>query len=326
MPAGHNEDRNHSTQVAEIGAAPESGDCSDAPSQPILTRPQWEQRANSHRVQVSRWTEPFRARRRINQSHPVHDFLFVYYQYSPSKLEQWHPGIGVRLSDAVENEVFGSKHYRTLDGYLLCDPRLMKEKEAGRLRWIADLLRQTQANRGNFSCLGLHEWAMVYQGHEIRHEKTTRLRLPQEEIDHIVESRAITCTHFDAFRFFAESAKPLNRVLPTLEQRPLFEQPACIHANMDLYKWAFKSMPWIGSDLVLRCFDLAMAARAVDMRASPYDLSEYKIYEPIKIETAEGRSLYEKLQREIADRARLLRIELAEKIEYVLSIVERPQV
>jgi hypothetical protein len=97
------------------------------------------------------------------------------------------------------------------------------------------------------------------------------------------------------------------------------EQPGCIHANMDLYKWAFKSMPWIGSDLLLRCFRLALYAREIDMRASPYDLSSYGEYDPVLIETAEGRQQYEKLQRGVADQAAPLRRELIEEIESLLS-------
>ena len=162
---------------------------------------------------------------------------------------------------------------------------------------------------------------MVYRGAEVRHEKTTPLRLPQAEIDAIVESRPLTCTHFDAFRFFADSAKPLNRTEPTLESRPQMEQPGCIHANMDLYKWAYKSMPWVGSEILMKCFRLAMKAREVDMRASPYDLSAYGNYEPILIETAVGRAQYEQEQREIAAAAAPLRDELAIKIEQVIATI-----
>ena len=68
---------------------------------------------------------------------------------------------------------------------------------------------------------------------------------------------------------------------------------------MDLYKWASKCMPWVGSDLLWQCFQLALKARELDMRASPYDLSEYG-YEPVKIETPEGRAEYETLQRQIS--------------------------
>lgn len=283
----------------------------------------WQKLASDHAKAVRRWTEPFRARRRTGQSHPVHDFLFVYYQYSPTKLEQWHPGIETYLVDHQLGS-FSPAHYRFLEDreLIYCDPLQIGQKELGRLRWIASLLRKTRQRRGNYSCLGLHEWAMVYQGDEVRHGKTTGLRLPQAEIDGLVESRPVTCSHFDAYRFFAAEARPLNRLAPTLESRMEMEQPACIHANMDLYKWAFKSMPWVGSDLLRRCFDLAMSARAVDMRASPYDLSKYEDFEPVKIETPEGRSQYEQLQRRIAEQAQPLREELASQLERVVQLAE----
>ena len=284
-----------------------------------LPKEEWQLLAEQHGDAMRRWTVPFRERRRVGKSHPVHDFLFVYYRYSSAKLEVWHPGVGILLENAVGNSHYSNSAYRQEGRDIFCDPNLIKQKEKDRLIWIADLLRRTQQNRANYSCLGLHEWAMVYRGEEIRHEHTTELRLPQEEIDQVVESRPLTCSHFDAFRFFASEAKPLNRVNPTLLERPAFEQPACIHANMDLYKWAFKSMPWVGSDLLRRCFELAMSARAIDMRASPYDLSEYQEYEPIKIETAEGRAEYEREQRQIADLAAPLRNELILAIERVLS-------
>ena len=45
------------------------------------------------------------------------------------------------------------------------------------------------------------------------------------------------------------------------------------------------------------------------MRASPYDLAEYG-YEPIKIETPEGRTEYETMQREISRQSIPLRQQL----------------
>jgi hypothetical protein len=286
-----------------------------------LEKTKWQELAQQHASDVRAWTVPHRERRRVGESHPIHDFLFVYYRYSSMKLEKWHPGVNVHLQGTTLNDGgFSTKFYREIDSGLVCDPSFLRPKEVDRLDWIFELLRRTESNRPNYSCLGLHEWAMVYRGKEVRHEQTTQLRLPQSEVDQLVESRPLTCTHFDAFRFFAEEAKPLNRTLPTLNERPEYEQPACIHANMDLYKWAFKSMPWIGSDLLKRCFDLAMAARSVDMRASPYDLSKYDGYEPIRIETAEGRAEYEREQRQIAKAAVPLREELAAKIEHVVNL------
>lgn len=289
----------------------------------LMPLAEWKQALSQHLDRVRKWTEPYQQRRAAGTSHPVEDFLFVYYQYSSGQLQKWHPGMGVMLEpDSTTAGYFDSKYYRADSSKVFADTSLMSKKESDRLRWTANMLRQTAARKGNFSCLGLHEWAMVYRGSEVRHEKTTPLRLPQAEIDAIVESRPLTCTHFDAFRFFAIDARPLNQIQPTLESRPELEQPACIHANMDLYKWAFKSMPWVGSELLVECFALAMQAREIDMRASPYDLSGYGDYSPIRIETASGRSEYEQLQRQISQRAAPLRNKLIEKIEQVIERID----
>ena len=130
----------------------------------------------------------------------------------------------------------------------------------------------------------------------------------------MIESRTVACTHHDAFRFFSKQARPLNRIQPTLDTRHENEQPGCVHANMDLYKWAAKSMPWIGSGLLLETFTLAMELRDLDMRASPYDLSRWGVV-PVKIETAEGRKEYEGEQRRLAGIASGLRQRLIAAID-----------
>ncbi len=65
------------------------------------------------------------------------------------------------------------------------------------------------------------------------------------------------------------------------------DQPGCIHVNMDLYRFAYKIAPFCPSELVADAFDLARAAREVDMRASPYDLSGYG-FAPLRIEISGG--------------------------------------
>jgi len=286
----------------------------------------WEERAAMHKLRAERHTLPARKRKDHGALHPVEDFLFQYYPYSFTLLEQWHPGTGVMLELPLtlqeEREeaappalpaTFNGKHYTAGADGIHMDTTKLADKERGRLEWIRDLLNATSGRPPVFSCHGLHEWAMVYRGKEVRHEKTTRLRLPQAEIDAIVESRPLCCTHHDAFRFFAPEARPMNRLQPSLDTRILLEQPGCVHANMDLYKWAAKGMPWVGSDLLLDCFELALELRELDMRASPYDLAAWG-YEPVKIETAEGRKNYEAEQRCLAAKAALLRESLIQKL------------
>ena len=152
---------------------------------------------------------------------------------------------------------------------------------------------------------------------EVRHNAWP-LRFPSARIAEIVESMPLCCSHFDAFRFFTTPARPLNRLQPTREAAADLEQGGCLHANMDLYKWAAKSMPWIGSDLLMDCFELAVDLRDLDMRASPYDLKPWG-REPVRIETAEGRRIYENEQKELAAKARPLRQRLIDAIRLTLT-------
>ena len=259
-------------------------------------------------------------RRDRGQPHPIVDFLFEYYPFPFSLLENWHPGVGLALeadSPALPPP-FSERCYRLADGRIMADPEKLSGKERQRLVWMIELLEATSGRAGNFACHGLHEWAMVYRGKEVRHEKTLELRLPHAEIDALVESRPICCSHHDAFRFFAPEARPMNRLQPDLESRVLLEQPGCLHANMDLYKWAAKVMPWVGSDLLLDGFELAVELRELDMRASPYDLTDWG-REPVRIETPEGRRVYETEQRRLAAKAEPLRNRLIEKLRMTLD-------
>lgn len=288
----------------------------------ILEWEEWQALADTHLAAAQAFTAGPRHRRDRGEAHPVEDFLFDYYPYPLALIEQWQPGFGVALRIRDKEELparFLGKRYRIEGDLCFLDHGLMAEKERERLAWIHGLLVATQNHPPNFACHGLHEWAMVYRAEEIRHSSLAPLRLPQAEIDALIESRPVVCTHHDAFRFFSKQALPLNRIQPTLDTRHENEQPGCVHANMDLYKWAAKSMPWIGSELLLETFRLANRLRDLDMRASPYDLSAWKVA-PVKIETPEGRREYEAEQRNLADAAR----ELREKLIGRLAEITRP--
>jgi hypothetical protein len=283
----------------------------------VLSVAEWQGRVGRHRERAERWTKPTRKRREAQVPHPIDDFLFTYYPFSFAKLEDWHAPLGTMLEEQKPMpERFMRSPYRLEDGFVFSEAPV-DPKERQRLRWIGELLMATRDRTPNFGCHGLHEWAMVYGGQQVRHEKTTPLRLPQAEIDALVESRPLLCSHFDAFRFFSPQVQPLNRTQPTLDGRPENEQPGCIHANMDLYKWASKAMPWIGSDLLIDCFEQSLALRDLDMRASPYDLSGWG-REPVRIETVEGRREYEVEQRALAERSAGLRQRLIEALSFVV--------
>jgi hypothetical protein len=250
------------------------------------------ERAAAHRARLAPYVEPHLERRRTGEKHPVHDFLFTYYSFSPAKLLDWQPGWPDSGSAAV----------------------LAKREPL--VAVTLQLLRATVSRPATFACFGLHEWAMVHQADETRHP--VPLRLGAAGTDDVVESHRITCSHFDAYRFFTPSAAPLNRLRPGRDDRAAYEQPGCLHATMDLYKHAFRLWPLVGSDLVADCFVLAWDVRAVDMRAAPYDLASLG-FPPIRIETPEGKQEYAALQRGFADRATPLRASLIEVCERLLT-------
>jgi hypothetical protein len=294
------------------------------PVMTVLSADDWREMVRAHRERVGRHTGPARRRKDCGIPHPIEDFLFQYYPFPLSLLENWQPGAGAALEwpegAALPEEVrFHPRHYVRWGGLISAEPGLMTEKERGRISWTRDLLAATASRPPFLSCHGLHEWAMVYGGSEVRHEKVAPLRLPQAEVDALVESRPICCSHHDAFRFFAPGARRFNRLEPSLEARLEYEQPGCVHANMDLYKWCAKTMPWTGSELLLESFELAMELRSLDMRASPYDLAAWGC-DPIRIETPEGRRAYEAEQKRLSFLAMQVRSRLIARIDVTLEL------
>jgi hypothetical protein len=241
---------------------------------------------------------------RAGEPHPVWDFLFTYYSLKPRQLRRWHPGFGRALTGAGAVRFADRAGYgRRGDAVTVTPEYLAARRET--VAFVADLLAATAARPARLNCFGLHEWAMVYRAPEVRHAQVP-LRLSASETDAVVESMPLRCTHFDAFRFFTDAAVPRNADALTRHAQTATEQPGCVHANMDLYKWSYKLGPLLESNLLMDCLDLAADARVLDMRASPYDLSDYGI-EPIAIEDPAGRAEYVRRQQDIANLAVPLR-------------------
>ena len=300
----------------------------------MLSRAEWEPLAEAHAARVDRFVRPHLERREARVKHPVHDFLFTYYSQRPAQLRRWHPGVGVALEDAPEHA--GWKGYRvstTLAGARCSTtgPAVAGGRSGARVEvdpaYVASqrplveairrLLVATASRPAQLGCFGLHEWAMVHRAseHGPRHEWP--LRLGERGTDEVVEGHRITCTHFDAFRFFTPSARPLNTLSPGSRDREEFEQPGCLHAGMDLYKHAFRLSPMVPSELVADCFELAWDIRVLDMRASPYDLADLGL-DPVRIETAEGKRAYADAQAAFAERGAPLRARLVEACDALM--------
>jgi len=286
----------------------------------VLTREQWRDLELSHEQRADAATEAHRARRSDRVAHPVEDFLFTYYPFRPALLRRWHPGPGVVLEDAVGLPRAGWKHYREVCRDVELDVAGYLASRGGTVDFVRELLTATAGRPAQLGCFGLHEWAMVYRqtADEVRH-RDWPLRLGAEGTDALVEGLQIRCTHFDAFRFYTAPARSLNLLQPTRETQVALEQPGCLHAGMDLYKWAMKLAPAVPGDLVLDCFDHARAIRELDMRASPYDLSALG-YEPVRVEEPSGRAEYAAAQRAFAERGQVLRERLVRVIDALRAL------
>ncbi len=283
----------------------------------VLAVPEWQRRRADHERRVDGLVAAHLARRRDGVRHPVADFLFTYYSFRPARLRRWHPGAGVVLAGAPPP----GPEYAAVSGGATLDHAGLLGRRRATVAQTRELLAATASRPARLGCFGLHEWAMVYRQApgDLRHHAWPLRTDPTP----VVEANPLRCTHFDAFRFFTEPARPRNEVTLTRADQVGFEQPGCLHANMDLYRWAYTLVPLVPSELVVDCFELARDIRTVDMRASPYDLSALGL-EPVRVETPGGRAEYTRLQREFADRAAPLRASLIDECDRLLALAEPP--
>ena len=276
----------------------------------MLEPEQWRALEAAHEERVDTATSAHRARWSGGRTHPVEDFLFRYYNNPPARLRRWHPGADVVLSYAAHLPRAQWAHYRTESDAVRLDLDAFVAARGPAVAFVRQVLSATVSRPAQLGCFGLHEWAMVHgiPADDVRHAGWP-LRLGSEGTDAVVEGHGIRCSHFDAYRFFTDSASPRNALRPTRESQVAMEQPGCLHAGMDVYKWAFKLTPLVPSDLVADAFDLAREIRVLDMRASPYDLRELG-HDPVRIETPEGKAAYVEAQRAFAARSNELRLRL----------------
>ncbi len=301
----------------------------DSPDEPsrILSASDAHEARVWHESRADALTAGHRERKAAGVKHPIEDFLHTYYPFTPAQLRRWHPGWQVGYPSAADAPVAGTQDVEadgsrrwycdSADGVRRADTEAFLSARGDAVAWMWRLLNASRASAKpmNLSCFGLHEWAMVYRlkpGQQ-RHESLP-LRLGQEETNRVVEESRIVCTHFDAFRFFTPEAVPLNASTPTRKTQHVRENPACLHAGMDLYKWAMKLVPLVPSSLVLDCFEHAHEIRVLDMEASPYDCRSLG-YGVVAIETAEGRAEYVRRQESLAVRSDELRSRIIHLLE-----------
>ncbi len=280
----------------------------------------------AHHARIDALTAGHRARRAAGLAHPVEDFLFTYYRHSAAKLRRWHPGPGVRLAGAAGMpRAEWAFAVRSPDGSVELDLPAYLRRRADTVVFVRELVSRTAERPAQLGCFGLHEWAMVHGlgDDEVRH-RGRPLRLGSAGTDEVVRTHQIRCSHFDAYRFFTASAAPLNTLRPRRQTQVAMEQPGCLHAGMDVYKWAFKLAPAIPSELTADCFELARDVRELDMRASPYDLTDLG-YQPVAVETPAGKAAYVSAQRGFGERSNTLRHRLVGAIDQILPTGAPPR-
>lgn len=245
--------------------------------------------------------------------------MFEYYPISAKKLQTWHPGFQFQLEVGSDSEHDFSEPIYQTHHEIAVDPDWL----AGQQEAIAseiEFLSATASRTARTGCFGLHEWAMVLGQDELRHNDWP-LRISQTQIAKTIEDVGLRCTHFDAFRFFTDQARPLNPLQLIRSDQREVEQPGCLHANMDLYKIAMRWVPILGSLFARQCFRLARDIRTVDMQSAPYDLAQLGV-KPIKIETPEGRLVFAQKQKVFSERALLLRAKMIKQLGFAIVVTQ----
>lgn len=292
---------------------------------PVVLVPEqlWRHRELHHVVAVDRLTADHLSRRHRGEPHPVVDFLFTYYRTSVATVRRWHPGPGMILENAHLSDRVEWRHYEraSLGGRqgLMVDPGSVLDRCGARIGRDRAVVEATATRPGATGCFGLHEWAMLYGAapDQTRHDHVP-LRVSNAAIDEVVRTSRLQCTHFDAFRFFTGPARPLNHAPLTREGRVRNEQPACLHAGMDLYAHVAAMEAGAPGELLVDALTAAFDAREVDMRSSPYDLSRWGLA-PIPVETPEGRSAFVAFQRRWITRTQALRVRFLEAVRALES-------
>jgi len=253
---------------------------------------------------------------------------------------------GVFLEGAIESDFANILMLRGTEiydkGVLFAPSNLYPNEKKNRsehglgFEWYLQLLKNTLNASPILHCHGLHEWAMQYQPEgsppppSAKYQGHLPLRVPQSVINEAVERRGVSCTHVDALRFFAPAASPLNHYgsgLGRSDQLRL-EQPACVHAQMDLLKICLKLRPFVAdftpNNLLVDALRLSLAARRLDVAASPYDAKEYGVG-VVQIETSEGRALYRQEQLALMEQAEPIRQRLIQAYETFLEVAFEKQ-
>lgn len=81
----------------------------------IFEREQWQALEAERKAFIMPWLEAYRDRRARRISHPVHDFLFKYYQMNRQILSRWRLMADMRLKGDEADAFLEDERYRRFD-------------------------------------------------------------------------------------------------------------------------------------------------------------------------------------------------------------------
>lgn len=266
------------------------------------------------------------------KNHPIYNFISSYYHFKPEILFQFSPDLETTLIFNEDSDLMHlSKRGRSICADRIhFDPTKMQfsSKQIEAFLKAHRVLVSVHNRPPALHCFGFHEWAMLYsESSSIDLKQNLPLRISREGIRDVLMTNKLRCSHYDAFRFFTKDSMPLNDVGVKLSRmnQDISDQPGCVHVQMDMFKWSFKIFPFIPSELLVDTLSLALQARLLDMRASPYDLKACSNLgsmfspDPILVETPSGRRDYQKYQMELYAKSKPIRQKLISSYTLFLS-------
>ena len=197
----------------------------------------------AHAARVDAWTSARLDRASRGRRHPVDDFLFTYYPTRPAQLRRWHPGLGRR---AARRDAVGGRTRRTATREIAAVPSSPRTST----RAVRPTPRRARLGRGPGTPDALSDpadsaasgctsgrWST---GSSRTRCGTSRGRCGSPRRGPRRRRRAAACAARTSTP--TASSRPRRcrstRCGPTRATQPDLEQPGCLHATMDLYKWA----------------------------------------------------------------------------------------
>ncbi len=111
----------------------------------IIPEEKWKAEKVAHETRVDELINDYLEARSRHEKNPVMDFLFEYYAFRPSNLKKWSPGIGVELSYSDFDQLPEVSELTVSDDHAFVDPNLFPEKRISSLKWMLNMLKNTQS-------------------------------------------------------------------------------------------------------------------------------------------------------------------------------------